>query len=167
MVSLRPRWSCSLPCHLRLLSRSLFFCRPKAPPAGWLAASLMRVARSFQERRSRSLTRRPTSAVTPRRNENGDYDFVEVPVGTYRLEFDLTGFKKNVRRGVSLDINQVITLNMTMQVGATQEVVDVTSEAPLVETTSTQLGAVVGDRAVSELPLNSRDTYQFFNCSPE
>ena len=40
-------------------------------------------------------------------NENGDYDFVEVPVGTYRLEFDMTGFKKNVRRGVNLDINQV------------------------------------------------------------
>jgi hypothetical protein len=99
-------------------------------------------------------------------NENGDYDFVEVPVGTYRLEFDLTGFKKNVRRGVSLDINQVITLNTTMQVGAAQEVVDVTSEAPLVETTSTQLGAVVGDRAVSELPLNSRDTYQFLQLQP-
>jgi len=98
--------------------------------------------------------------------ESGEYDFVEVPVGTYRLEFDLTGFKKNVRRGVSLDINQVITLNMTMQVGATQEVVDVTSEAPLVETTSTQLGAVVGDRAVSELPLNSRDTYQFLQLQP-
>jgi len=99
-------------------------------------------------------------------NEGGDYDFVEVPVGTYRLEFDLTGFKKNVRHGVSLDINQVITLNMTMQLGAAQEVVDVTSEAPLVETTSTQLGAVVGDRAVSELPLNSRDTYQFLQLQP-
>src|SRR5215813_4516013 len=99
-------------------------------------------------------------------NENGDYDFVEVPVGTYRLEFDLTGFKKNVRRGVSLDINQVITLNMTMQVGATQEVVDVTADAPLVETTSSQLGAVVGNRAVSELPLNSRDTYQFLQLQP-
>jgi hypothetical protein len=99
-------------------------------------------------------------------NDNGDYDFVQVPVGTYRLEFDLTGFKKNVRRGVSLDINQVITLNMTMQVGATQEVVDVTAEAPLVETTSTQLGAVVGDRAISELPLNARDTYQFLQLQP-
>lgn len=98
--------------------------------------------------------------------ENGDYDFVEVPVGTYRLEFDLTGFKKNVRRGVGLDINQVITLNMTMQLGATQEVVDVTSEAPLVETTSTQLGAVMNDRAVSELPLNSRDTYQLLQLQP-
>jgi hypothetical protein len=99
-------------------------------------------------------------------SDNGDYDFVEVPVGTYRLEFDSTGFKKNIRRGVGLDINQVITLNMTMQLGATQEVVDVTSEAPLVETTSTQLGAVVGDRAVSQLPLNSRDTYQLLQLQP-
>jgi len=44
--------------------------------------------------------------------------------------------------------------------------VDVTSEAPLVETTSTQLGAVVGDRAVSQLPLNSRDTYQLLQLQP-
>jgi hypothetical protein len=99
-------------------------------------------------------------------NDSGDYDFIEVPVGTYRVEFDLTGFKKNVRRGVALDINQVITLNLTMQVGAAQEVVDVTSEAPLVETTSTQLGAVMGDRAVSQLPLNSRDTYQLLQLQP-
>jgi carboxypeptidase family protein len=99
-------------------------------------------------------------------NENGDYDFVEIPVGTYRVEFDLAGFKKNVRRGVSLDINQVVTLNMTMQVGATQEVVDVTSEAPLVETSSTQLGTVVNDRAIVQLPLNQRDTYQFLSLQP-
>src|SRR5437899_794730 len=53
-----------------------------------------------------------------------------------------------------------------MQVGATQEIVDVTSEAPLVETTSTQLGAVMNDRAVTELPLNSRDTYQLLQSQP-
>src|ERR1700688_586425 len=99
-------------------------------------------------------------------NSGGDYDFVEVPVGTYRLEFDLSGFKKNIRRDITLDINQVLTLNMTMRVGAAQEVVDVTSEAPLVETTSTQLGAVVNDRAVSQLPLNSRDAYQFLQLQP-
>ena len=99
-------------------------------------------------------------------NTSGDYDFVEVPVGSYRVEFDLKGFKKVVRRNVALDINQVITLNMTMQLGAAQEVVDVTSEAPLVETTSTQLGAVVGERSVTELPLNSRDTYQFLQLQP-
>src|ERR1700739_4042235 len=87
-------------------------------------------------------------------NASGDYDFVEIPVGTYRLEFDLAGFKKNVRHSVSLDVNQGITLNMTMTLGQNKEVVDVTSEAPLVETSSTQLGAVVDDRTVSTLPLN-------------
>jgi hypothetical protein len=96
----------------------------------------------------------------------GDYGFPQVAVGTYRLEFDLAGFKKNVQRGVNLDLNQVITLNMIMQIGETQETVEVTSEAPLVDTTSTQLGAVVNDRSVNGLPLNARDTYQFLQLQP-
>jgi hypothetical protein len=88
-----------------------------------------------------------------------------LPVGTYTLSFDLSGFKTNVRKMV-LDVNQVIALNMTMQVGASKEVVEVTSEAPLVDTTSTQLGAVVNDRTVTQLPLNARDTYQFLQLQP-
>ena len=82
-------------------------------------------------------------------NDSGDYAFPDLPVGTYSLTFDLTGFKKSIRHGIALDVNQVITLNMTMQLGATQEVVDVTSEAPLVDTSSTQLGA-----AGSWIPLH-------------
>src|SRR6267378_1449084 len=70
-------------------------------------------------------------------NASGDYVFPEVPVGTYTLTFDLSGFKTNVRKSVTLDVNQVITLNMSMQIGASKEVVEVTSEAPLVDTTST------------------------------
>jgi outer membrane receptor protein involved in Fe transport len=99
-------------------------------------------------------------------NESGDYVFPEVPVGVYTITFELTGFKKGIRHGVSLDLNQVITLNMTMQLGATQEVIDVTSEAPLVDTTSTQLGAVMDSRQVANLPLNSRDTYQLLQLQP-
>jgi hypothetical protein len=57
-------------------------------------------------------------------------------------------------------------MNMTMQVGQTKEVVEVTSEAPLVETTSTQMGAVVNSRAVVQLPLNARDTYQLLQLQP-
>src|ERR1700676_4622029 len=98
--------------------------------------------------------------------DSGDYAFPELSVGVYTLTFELPGFKKDVRRGVNLDVNQVITLNMSMQLGAAQEVVDVTSEAPLVDTTSTQLGAVVTNRSVNELPLNARDTYQFLQLQP-
>lgn len=101
-----------------------------------------------------------------RTSENGDYVFPDLPVGTYSLTFDLAGFKKSVRHSIALDVNQVITLNMSMQLGAAQETVDVTSEAPLVDTTSTQLGAVMGEQQVSNLPLNSRDTYQLLQLQP-
>src|SRR5579863_3163681 len=98
--------------------------------------------------------------------DSGDYGFPDLPVGTYTLTFEVTGFKKGIRKSIALDVNQVITLNMTMQLGATQEVVDVTSEAPLVDTTTTQLGAVVNNRSINELPLNARDTYQFLQLQP-
>jgi hypothetical protein len=99
-------------------------------------------------------------------NASGDYVFPEVPVGTYTLSFDLSGFKTNVRKNVVLDVNQVITLNLSMQVGASKEVVEVTSEAPLVDTTTTQLGAVADARSITQLPLNARDTYQFLQLQP-
>jgi len=99
-------------------------------------------------------------------DSGGDYNFVAIPVGTYRLEFDLAGFKKNVGKDVLLELNQVVTLNTTMNIGEQREVVDVTSEAPLVDTTSTQLGTVVNDRAIVQLPLNQRDTYQFLSLQP-
>ncbi len=99
-------------------------------------------------------------------NANGDYGFPQVPVGTYRMDFDLTGFKKNLQRGVNVDLNQVVTVNSVLQIGATKETVEVTSEAPLVDTTSTQLGAVMGAQQVSNLPLNTRDTYQLLQLQP-
>lgn len=103
---------------------------------------------------------------TAQTDGSGDYNFIQVPVGNYRLETELTGFKKSVQRGIVLQLNQVLTLNVSLALGGAQEVVDVTSEAPQVDTTSTQLGAVVNDRAVSELPLNARDTYQFLQLQP-
>jgi Carboxypeptidase regulatory-like domain/TonB dependent receptor len=99
-------------------------------------------------------------------NASGDYVFLEVPPGTYELTFEQAGFKKNVRKDVNLDVNQVLTLNMPMQIGEQKETVEVSSEAPLVDTTTTQLGAVVNDRAVTQLPLNARDTYQFLQLQP-
>ena len=99
-------------------------------------------------------------------NDSGDYSFVDVVPGKYTVQFELAGFKKNVQKGVTVDVNQVVTLNSTLQIGASQETVEVTSEAPQVDTTSTQLGAVINDRSVNELPLNSRDTYQFLQLQP-
>jgi len=114
-----------------------------------------------------SLTNEATGVVADTKtNESGDYVFPQVPVGSYRMEFDLMGFKKNVQRGVNVDLNQVVTVNSVLQIGQAQETVDVSSEAPIVDTTSTQLGAVMDSKQVSQLPLNSRDTYQLLQLQP-
>ena len=99
-------------------------------------------------------------------DSSGDYGFPQVPIGTYTLSFDLTGFKTNVRKGIQVELNQVVTFNSTLEIGQTKEVVEVTSEAPLVDTTSTQLGAIVNNKSVNELPLNQRDAYQFLQLQP-
>jgi hypothetical protein len=99
-------------------------------------------------------------------NGSGDYAFPQVSVGVYRMEFDLAGFKKNIQRGVNVDLNQVVTVNGVLQIGEAKETVEVSSEAPLVDTTSTQLGAVMDSQSVSNLPLNSRDTYQLLQLQP-
>ena len=99
-------------------------------------------------------------------NDSGDYVLVEVSPGTYTVQYELTGFKTNVQKGIVVDVNQVVTLNSALQIGGSQEVVEVSSEIPQVDTTSTQLGAVINERSVNELPLNTRDTYQFLQLQP-
>jgi hypothetical protein len=114
-----------------------------------------------------TLTNEATGVTTTTNsNDNGDYVFPQVVVGSYRMEFDLAGFKKSVQRSVNVDLNAVVTVNSVLQIGQTRETVDVTSESPIVDTSSTQLGAIMDSKQVSTLPLNSRDTYQLLQLQP-
>jgi hypothetical protein len=97
---------------------------------------------------------------------NGEYNFLEIPVGTYDLEVAAQGFKKYSRKGVVLDLNQVVSLDIVLQVGGATETVEVTGSGPVVDTTSTQLGAVVNERDATQLPLNQRDVYQLLQLQP-
>src|SRR5580693_5425977 len=97
---------------------------------------------------------------------NGDYLLIEVPVGSYEIDVTQQGFKKYVRKGVALDLNEVISVDITLQLGTTAETVEVTGAPPVVDTTSTQLGAVVNERASTQLPLNQRDVYQLLQLQP-
>src|ERR1700689_4678245 len=53
-------------------------------------------------------------------NDSGDFSFVDVVPGTYTVQYELTGFKKNVQKSVIVDVNQVVTLNTTLQIGGSQ-----------------------------------------------
>jgi hypothetical protein len=97
---------------------------------------------------------------------NGDYIFIEVPIGSYEIGVASEGFKKYTRKSIVLNLNEVLTLDIALVVGGATEVVEVTGAPPVVDTTSTQLGAVMNSVAVSELPLNTRDTYQLLQLQP-
>src|SRR5258705_1938576 len=97
---------------------------------------------------------------------NGDYIFLEVQVGTYQIEVTQQGFKKYFRKGLVVNLNEVVSLDIPLQIGGTSEVGDVTAAPPLVDTTSTQLAAVVSERAISQLRLAQRDTYQLLQLQP-
>jgi hypothetical protein len=97
---------------------------------------------------------------------NGEYLFIEMPIGTYEIDVDHPGFKKFIHKDVALDLNEVVSVDIPLQVGGGAETVEVTGAPPVVDTSSTQLGAVVNERASTQLPLNQRDVYQLLQLQP-
>ena len=69
----------------------------------------------------------------------------------------IDGFRTAVRDGLTLTVGQEAVVNFTLEVGALAETVSVTAEAPLVNTTSASLSALVDAQTVSDLPLNGRN----------
>ncbi len=105
-------------------------------------------------------------AMAVQSSKTGDYIFPAVPVGTYRLEALVPGFQNFTATGILVNLNATVTYDVKLTVGASTQAIQVTAEAPLVDTTTTQLGAVINERAVQTLPLNSRDTYQLLQLQP-
>ena len=97
---------------------------------------------------------------------DGDYIFPELPVGHYTVVVDADGFKEFVTRNIEVSIGHVAVVNAKLELGTVAEVVNAEAVAPLIETTNTQLGAVVNDTELVNLPLNARDTYQLLQLQP-
>ena len=89
-------------------------------------------------------------------NDAGLYRVGALLPGIYRVEVETNGFERLVRRPVSLEVGQVVGLDLTLQLGQASETVTVTEAAPLMHTQSAELGDVVEHRRVVELPLNGR-----------
>jgi hypothetical protein len=86
----------------------------------------------------------------------GQYRVSQLPLGDFEVEAALAGFQTSIRRGLDLGLGQQAVVNITMSVGAITEEVIVTGAAPLVETTSSELTGLVGDKKIRDLPLNGR-----------
>jgi hypothetical protein len=90
-------------------------------------------------------------------NETGLYNFPTLPAGEYIVSATKDGFQQAVRPGVELHVSDVISLNFSLQVGSVSHSLTVEGGAPLVETTSSEIGGLVNSRQIEDLPLNGRN----------
>ena len=93
------------------------------------------------------------TAVT---NETGSYQIPNLPIGPYKLEAGLPGFRTYAQTGIVLQVNASPVINPVLEVGQVTEQVNVEANAALVETRSSGVGAVVENTRILELPLNGR-----------
>jgi outer membrane receptor protein involved in Fe transport len=97
----------------------------------------------------------------------GAYRFPSLDVGKYNLKVAAQGFAPVERTGVLVQVGRTVTLDLELQVGNVgDEVVTVTAEAPVVETTRTQVSALVDQRSISDLPVNGRNFQDFILLTP-
>ncbi len=103
-----------------------------------------------------------TTGVSDTRTSGSD-GYYTVPLlkpGTYTIEVSAAGFSTAVAKGLSLDIQQVVQQNFKLQVGAVQTQVNVEGAAPLLNTESMEVGNVINQTSIEQLPLNGRNFSQ-------
>ncbi len=103
----------------------------------------------------RNVNRNTTTALTT--DATGVYTAPFLVPGTYEVSVELQGFKTWARRGIVLQVNDRLRIDATLEVGTLTEETTVVAEAPLVRTDSSEVGTVIEEIAVKELPLNGRN----------
>ena len=93
-------------------------------------------------------------------NDQGEYVASPLHIGRYKITVEKTGFKKAVSEVVELSVQDRVAINIALQVGRISEEMVVTGAAPLLETETSELGQVVDQKRVSNLPLNGRNFAQ-------
>jgi hypothetical protein len=88
---------------------------------------------------------------------DGSYRLPALPVGNYEVRVEHIGFQAAVQSGLTLSVSQEAVVNFALQVGAMEQTVSVTADAPLVNTTTGSLGGLVDEQRVADLPLNGRN----------
>lgn len=99
-------------------------------------------------------------------NATGYFLFINVLPGTYELTVEKSGFKGAKVSAFEIQVNQTLTQNMVLEVGAVNETVEVTARTPLLKTSSSELGTVIDERPLQEIPLNGQNFTQLLILTP-
>ena len=121
---------------------------------------------SIAEAEVKAVNKQTGVEVTQLSKNDGNFQFLHLPVGAYDISVSKPGFQKYTSHNLVLSLNQVYTLPVTLEIGKISESVEVQADAAQVETSTTQLGTVIDSRQIVDLPLNGRDWTQLEQLSP-
>jgi hypothetical protein len=99
-------------------------------------------------------------------NRDGTYTIPLLATGTYQAVVEQSGFKRYLRSGIVVQIAQTTLLDIALQVGNMSEAVEVVAEAPLVRSTTAELGQVIEMKQIQALPLNGRFFQHLITMTP-
>ncbi len=99
-------------------------------------------------------------------NDSGEYSALYLTPGQYKVSVEAKGFKKSLRQNVEVRIGDKLALDVQLEVGAVQETVNITSDAPLLETNSASAGQVIDQRRIADLPLSDGNPFVLSRLSP-
>ncbi|HEV2668782.1 MAG TPA: carboxypeptidase-like regulatory domain-containing protein, partial [Blastocatellia bacterium] len=99
-------------------------------------------------------------------DEQGEYRLLSLPPGIYQLKVEASGFTAQAQSGVEVTVGQTLNKDIALQVGATSEMVNVTTEAPVIETEKTQQSNTINELAIRNLPIDRRDYLTFTLLTP-
>jgi hypothetical protein len=97
---------------------------------------------------------------------DGYYSVLQLPPGTYSVRASIAGFRSVIRDGITVAVETTARVDFQMSVGALEEAVTVTVDAPLVETRTATLGTVIDRQQIVDLPLNGRNFAQLGMAMP-
>jgi Carboxypeptidase regulatory-like domain len=103
------------------------------------------------------------TAVT---NSNGQYVAYSVPTGGYTITVEQTGFQKLVRTGIRLTAADTLTVDLLLTLGSVEQMVEVTSETPLLQSQTAAVSSLVNNQQIIEMPLNGRTFTSLLKLSP-
>lgn len=98
--------------------------------------------------------------------DSGDYQFVNLVPGAYKIEIENSGFKRYTRDGINVEVDRAVRVDVPMQVGNLNQQIEVTAATPLLQTENASQGQVIQGRSVQELPLNGRNVLNLVALAP-
>ena len=99
-------------------------------------------------------------------DSDGAFVALNLVAGTYSVRVEVKGFKVFDRKNIQVEVGKDLRVDVVLQPGSATEVITITEEVPMVDTTSTTLGGTIDNTTINEIPLNGRNYQNLLTLRP-